>query len=155
MEKRGMATEKKARNRQRTMGWMAGFVLILSVVGVQGVTGAELKEILLKFQPYIWVDETYTNNVDLTKTNKKSDFITTISPGIRFSTDSQNLPSPAKRSNSLRLPGSWGGGLPRQRRRLGLNSITARGSSSTRKRPTTIISASLGCSMPGIPSRQS
>lgn len=39
------------------------------------------------FHPYITVDETYTTNVDLAPNRfKRDDFLTTITPGLRFST---------------------------------------------------------------------
>ena len=60
--------------------------MVLLLIGIGQDARADLPEILLKFQPYIWAEEAYTNNVDLTQKNTKSDFITTISPGIRFST---------------------------------------------------------------------
>jgi hypothetical protein len=38
-----------------------------------------------KFHPYISVSEEYNDNLNLTPTNKKDDFITTVRPGIKFS----------------------------------------------------------------------
>lgn len=37
-----------------------------------------------KLHPHITISEQYNDNVYLTKTDKKEDFITTVSPGIRF-----------------------------------------------------------------------
>ena len=47
---------------------------------------ADVSDILSRFQLYATVDETYDTNIDLTPTNERDDFITTISPGFRFST---------------------------------------------------------------------
>jgi len=44
------------------------------------------EDILLHFQPYITIQEEYDSNINLSATNKQGDFITTISPGFRFST---------------------------------------------------------------------
>ena len=64
----------RRKNRYNRTGWVAGFILILLLIGIGRDARADLPEILLKFQPYIWVDEAYTNNVDLTQTNKKKRF---------------------------------------------------------------------------------
>jgi hypothetical protein len=37
------------------------------------------------FRPYISVEETYSDNLDLRDTNKKDDYMTTVRPGILFS----------------------------------------------------------------------
>ena len=47
--------------------------------------GADEKDILPKFHPFITVQEEYNNNIFLTNRHKKDDFITTASPGFRFS----------------------------------------------------------------------
>jgi hypothetical protein len=44
------------------------------------------EDILLHFQPYITIQEEYDSNTSLSATNKQGDFLTTISPGFRFST---------------------------------------------------------------------
>jgi hypothetical protein len=71
-------------NKPKRMNWSGG-VLILLMVGIPGMVRADLQEILLKFQPYLSVQEEYSSNIDLTPNNKKDDFITTVSPGLRFS----------------------------------------------------------------------
>jgi hypothetical protein len=53
---------------------------------VPSIVHAELGDLLTYFQPYISVQEEYNSNVDLTPKNERDDFITTISPGLRFST---------------------------------------------------------------------
>jgi hypothetical protein len=50
------------------------------------VAHAESGDILSKFKADITVQEEYNNNIDLTATHKRDDYITTISPGLRFST---------------------------------------------------------------------
>ncbi len=45
------------------------------------------EDIFLHFQPYLTVEEEYNSNLDLTPNRlKRKDFITTISPGFKFST---------------------------------------------------------------------
>lgn len=46
---------------------------------------AQAEELLSKLHPYISVKEEYSDNLNLTSTNKKEDFITTVQPGIKFS----------------------------------------------------------------------
>lgn len=46
---------------------------------------AQAAEMLSKFHPYISVREEYSDNLDLTSTNEKEDFFTTVQPGIKFS----------------------------------------------------------------------
>jgi hypothetical protein len=46
---------------------------------------AQAAELLSKFHPYISLKEEYSDNLNLTSTNKKDDYITTVQPGIRFS----------------------------------------------------------------------
>jgi len=47
---------------------------------------ADIGDFLSKFQPYITVQEEYNSNINLAPTNRKEDYITTLSPGLRFST---------------------------------------------------------------------
>jgi hypothetical protein len=46
---------------------------------------AQEGDFLSKFHPYITVQEEYNDNIHLTNTNKIDDFITTVSPGLKFS----------------------------------------------------------------------
>ena len=46
---------------------------------------ADWEDVAAKFTPRISVLEEYSDNLDLTAKNKRSDFITTISPGLAFS----------------------------------------------------------------------
>ncbi len=57
-------------------------ILILS----SSLTLAEIKDIFTRIQPYITLEGEYNDNINLTARNRKDDFITTLSPGIRFST---------------------------------------------------------------------
>lgn len=62
------------------------FFIALLIIGGPLIAHAELEDFISKFQPYITVQEEYTSNVDLTPTNRKQDYITTVYPGLRFST---------------------------------------------------------------------
>jgi len=69
-------------NRTR---WVYRLVLILLLIGIPALVRADLGEILPKFSPSVSIQEEYNDNLDLTDKNKKNDFITTVYPGIRFS----------------------------------------------------------------------
>jgi hypothetical protein len=58
------------------------FLLLLCTSAVPFAYGADL---LSQFHPYISLKEAYIDNIYLTSTNKKDDYITTVQPGIRFS----------------------------------------------------------------------
>ncbi len=62
------------------------FVITVFLICIPTTARADLKDVLLKFQPYITVQEEYNDNINLTPKNRKDDLITTISPGLRFST---------------------------------------------------------------------
>jgi len=47
---------------------------------------ADVVDILSKFHPFISLQEDYSDNINLTSTNRKADFMTTVAPGLRFST---------------------------------------------------------------------
>jgi hypothetical protein len=61
---------------------VVAFLLLLCVGAVPSVYGAEL---LSQFHPYISLKEEYNDNLNVTPTNKTSDYITTVQPGIKFS----------------------------------------------------------------------
>jgi len=67
-------------NRMKCLGY-ALFIIIFPTI-----VHAWSEDILSHFQPYITIQEEYDNNINLSATNKKGDFLTTISPGFRFST---------------------------------------------------------------------
>jgi hypothetical protein len=62
------------------------FFMALLIIGGPLIAHADFEDFISKFQPYITVQEEYTSNVDLTPTNRKEDYITTVYPGLRFST---------------------------------------------------------------------
>jgi hypothetical protein len=66
------------------MNFMVGLIAVFSLV--PSIACAEFKDLFLYFQPYITVQEEYNSNIDLAPKNKRDDFITTISPGLKFST---------------------------------------------------------------------
>ena len=74
------------KKRKRTNCVKSLWVVLGIMTGIPGIVQADLRDILLKFQPYLGVQEEYTNNVNLAPQNKKSDFITTVYGGIRYST---------------------------------------------------------------------
>jgi hypothetical protein len=80
MNKKG-AIMKKGRN----WGWIFGMVSVLMLLKTPSINGEESKDFLSKFHPYITVTEEYSDNINLTATNKKSDFITTVNAGLTFS----------------------------------------------------------------------
>ena len=69
-------------NSNKVLLYALGALLLL----VPSFVHAELADLFTYFQPYISVQEEYNSNIDLTPTNERDDFITTISPGLRFST---------------------------------------------------------------------
>ena len=66
--------------------WFGLSCVALLIVGIPSIVNAELGDLFSYFQPYISVQEEYNSNIDLAPTNERDDFITTISPGLRFST---------------------------------------------------------------------
>jgi len=62
------------------------YALCSMLLWVPTIACAELGDLFTYFQPYISVQEEYNSNIDLTPTNRREDYITTVSPGFRFST---------------------------------------------------------------------
>ena len=62
------------------------FFIVVIAIGLPSMAHAAWDDLLMHVQPYITIQEEYSSNVDLTSKNEKDDFITTISPGFRFST---------------------------------------------------------------------
>ncbi len=62
------------------------FLMGLIVLSVSEFAHADVSDILSKFQFYGVAEETYDSNVNLTRRNKKEDYITNVGVGIRFST---------------------------------------------------------------------
>jgi hypothetical protein len=75
-----MMIEKRDR-----MGWFCRFFFVFLLMGVPSIVQADLGDILSKFSPSISVLEEYNDNLDLAPKNKRSDFITTVYPGLKFS----------------------------------------------------------------------
>ena len=66
------------------MKWLT-FGLFLMLLPT--IVHAWSEDILSHFQAYITAEEEYNSNIDLTSNRlKRNDFITTVSPGLRFST---------------------------------------------------------------------
>ena len=61
--------------------WLVGLIVLTVAAPVR----ADWKDIARKFHPYLTLTEEYNDNIYLDRENKTGDFITTISPGIRFS----------------------------------------------------------------------
>jgi hypothetical protein len=67
------------------------FIALLSalcsmLLWVPSIAHAEVSDLFTYLQPYISAQEEYNSNIDLTPTNRREDYITTVSPGLRFST---------------------------------------------------------------------
>jgi len=60
------------------------------------VAFADISDFLSKFHPYLTVQEEYTDNFYLTSSNRQEDWITTISPGIRFSSLPARVTTPGQ-----------------------------------------------------------
>jgi hypothetical protein len=64
---------------------------LLAVLLLLVVPAAAMAQQLQKtFTPRISIEETYDDNIDLTHTNEKSDWITTVSPGFNVVVNTQN-----------------------------------------------------------------
>ncbi|MBM4333689.1 MAG: hypothetical protein FJ117_21155 [Deltaproteobacteria bacterium] len=62
------------------------FQIALCIAVFSSLARADVGDFLSKFHPYISVQGEYTDNINLTPTNRKEDWITTISAGLKFST---------------------------------------------------------------------
>jgi len=60
--------------------------IIITAVGLPSLAHPAWDDLFVHVQPYISIQEEYTSNVDLTPSNERDDFITTIAPGFRVST---------------------------------------------------------------------
>ena len=61
------------------------FAVIMTLFFMNVTTAARAADFLSQFHPYITVKEEYNDNLNLTRDNKKDDFITTVQPGLKFS----------------------------------------------------------------------
>jgi hypothetical protein len=73
-------------NKPKELNKLILAMIVSWMIGVPSMARAELGDLFTYFQPYIAVQEEYDSNIDLTATNRREDYITTISPGLRFST---------------------------------------------------------------------
>jgi len=62
------------------------YALCSMLLLVPSIVRADFGDLFTYFEPYLSVQEEYNSNINLTPTNEVDDFITTISPGFRFST---------------------------------------------------------------------
>ena len=80
-----MKSEKIVKARRRA--WVNWMLLTLFFIGIPSFVHADISDILLKFHPYITAQEEYSNNILLSpNATKLADYITTVNPGLRFST---------------------------------------------------------------------
>ncbi|MDI6755489.1 MAG: outer membrane beta-barrel protein [Thermodesulfobacteriota bacterium] len=70
--------------------------LAIYIALFSSVANADVGDFFSKFHPYLTVQEEYNDNIYLTSTNRKSDFITTINPGLRFSTSPARVTTPGQ-----------------------------------------------------------
>jgi len=72
----------------KKMNWVRGLTLVSIIIWAPSMVDAwSSEDILSHFQVYITAQEEYNSNIDLTPNRfKRDDFITTISPGFKFST---------------------------------------------------------------------
>jgi hypothetical protein len=72
--------------KTRRIGWVIWVLLALFFVGSPSFVHAQIRNVLLKFHPYITAEEEYTTNIFLDpNSTKQSDWITTVTGGVRFS----------------------------------------------------------------------
>ncbi len=67
-----------------------GMILTLFLLYPYSSVYADFRDFLSKFHPYITLQEEYTDNYFLTHTNTQDDWITTVAPGLTFSTTTEN-----------------------------------------------------------------
>ena len=73
--------------KARRIGWVKWTFITLFFIGIPSFVHADIGDILLKFHPYITAQEEYNTNIFLSpNATKLDDWITTVSPGLRFST---------------------------------------------------------------------
>jgi len=70
---------KKGRN----WVWVMGIVWVL-LFEASFTFGLESKDLLSGFHPYMTISEEYSDNINLTATNRESDYITNVNAGFKF-----------------------------------------------------------------------
>jgi hypothetical protein len=93
-------------NRRKKLTLQGIIFSCMMILPAMGHT--EWGDIVKKFHPSLNVQEEYTSNVDLTSTNPREEWITTISPGIRFSTQREVEPQPGQISRTYEARGESG-----------------------------------------------
>jgi len=85
-EVKGESMERDHIVKTRRIRWANWALLTLFFVGIPSFVHADMRNFLLKFHPYITAEEEYTTNIFLNSNSiKMADWITTVTPGIRFS----------------------------------------------------------------------
>jgi len=80
-----MKSEKIFKAKRRA--WIIWTLFTLFFIGIPSFVHADISDILLKFHPYITAQEEYSTNIFLSPNSTKiDDWITTVIPGLRFST---------------------------------------------------------------------
>jgi len=82
---KGGTMKREKVDKARRIGLLIWMLVTLCFIGIPSFVHGDINDILLKFHPYITIEEEYTNNFFLTNTDKIDAFITTVSPGLRFS----------------------------------------------------------------------
>ena len=73
-------------NKPNKLFWFGFSFIALLMFVIPSPSHADLEDILSKFHLSMTAQEEYNSNVNLTSTNRKEDYITTVSPGLQFST---------------------------------------------------------------------
>jgi hypothetical protein len=72
--------------KARRIGWVNWTLLTVFLIGIPSFVHADISDILLKFHPYVTAQGEYSNNILLSpNATKLADYITTVTPGLRFS----------------------------------------------------------------------
>ena len=81
----------------RKRDWLKRLAFILFLFFSPAAALAEGEDVMRNFRPRFSLMEEYTDNLFYSKTNKVDDFITTLSPGLSFSTSPQVAGTPTAR----------------------------------------------------------
>jgi hypothetical protein len=84
-EVKGDIMGRKRVVKAERIGWVNWVLLTLFLIGIPSFVRADIGDFLLKFYPYITAQEEYSTNIFLSpNTDKMDDWITTVTPGLRF-----------------------------------------------------------------------
>jgi len=78
-------SSKKDMTVQKNQKLLIKLIFLISLLAIPSVSCADWDDVLAKLRPRISLQEEYTDNLNLTRTNKEDDFITTVYPGLTFS----------------------------------------------------------------------